>query len=403
MGFFEWLKDKLFYEEDDDDYNLSFGTLEGEDAESISKAIEKTKLRRDLNIHNKIEREQYVRHYCELMSGASDDVDLKRTDYQKITDRLRDIEEIEALPVSERNEIKRRAKAILDFEAEEAKYKRPVSKISDAKYREISAIESEMPDIIRRIKDNEDYQTLVKRDMNLLEGEKAGLAYDRKMSKQKAANAKAMFTISLVAGALAYVVIIMLSNIMYFEVKLPLIITTGLLAICFTAIFVSYRDAKDSTVKIQKQINRAISLQNTAKIKYVNITNAIDYSYSKYNINSSHELYYLWDKYIEEKEARNHSDNVILRMEQLRTELHGCLSRFRIADTANFVYNPQVLVYDEEMAALRHELVISRQKLRKGLDFESYNLDNYKKEIEDIVKQYPQYSKEILAIVEEYE
>ena len=51
MGFFEWLKDKLLFEDDDDDYELSFGTLEGEDSESIAKAIEKTKLRRDLNIH----------------------------------------------------------------------------------------------------------------------------------------------------------------------------------------------------------------------------------------------------------------------------------------------------------------------------------------------------------------
>jgi len=55
------------------------------------------------------------------------------------------------------------------------------------------------------------------------------------------------------------------------------------------------------------------------------------------------------------------------------------------------------------MASRRRELVVERQRLRKGMDFEVYNLDAYKKEIEDLVKQYPQYSKDILRIVDEYE
>ena len=55
------------------------------------------------------------------------------------------------------------------------------------------------------------------------------------------------------------------------------------------------------------------------------------------------------------------------------------------------------------MASKRHELVIERQKLRKSMDFEVYNLDAYKDEISNLVRQYPQYSKDILRIVEEYE
>ena len=134
MKFWDWLCDKLGFndEYDDDEFFFDFSTLEGENAKSISDAVNgESLLRRDLNVHNPVEREQYVRRICEMMSGSSSDVELKRTDYQRVTDKLQDMEEIEALPDSDRYELKKRAKAILDFEEQEAKYKRPVSKISE--------------------------------------------------------------------------------------------------------------------------------------------------------------------------------------------------------------------------------------------------------------------------------
>ena len=406
MKIFDWILDKLGFFEDDEEYGFDLPnlTLEGEDAKSFSDAVGKgSLLRRDLNVHNEIEREQYVRHICELMSGSSSDVDYKKNDYQKVTDKLQDMEEIDALPSTEREVIRAAAKRILDFEAQEKKYRRPVSKISEAKYREIEQIEKELPEIIRKLKENEDYQTLVRRDMNLLEGEKAGLAFDRKENKRKLNSSKSSFVICVVVAFLSYMVIAALRNMFYFDVKFPIIVITGVLAICFTAIFVTYRDASDSVEKLSKQINRAISLQNTAKIKYVNITNAIDYRYNKYGINSSHELEYQYEKYLEEKEARHHTENAVIQLEQLRDELSRTVKKYRIKEPAQFVYQPSLLVYDEETAARRHELVIERQRLRKGMDFEVYNLDSYKDEIENLVKQYPQYAKDILRIVDEYE
>lgn len=405
MKIVDWILDKLgFFDDEEEDFYLDFSTLEGENAKSISDAVHgESLLRRDLNVHNEIEREQYVRHICELMSGASSDVDYKKGDYQKVTDKLQDMEEIESLPESDRQELRARAKKILDFEKQEAQYKRPVSKISEAKYREIEQIEDELPEIIKTLKENEEYQSIVRRDMNLLEGEKAGLAYDRKENKKKTASAKSSFVICTVIAFLSYMVIIALRNMFYFDIKFPIIVVTGILAICFTAIFVTYRDSMESIEKLNKQINRAISLQNTAKIKYVNITNAIDYRYNKYGINSSHELEYVYEKYLEEKEARHHTENAVIQLELLRDELNRAIRRFRIKEPSQFVYQPALLVYDEEMAARRHELVIERQKLRKGMDFEVYNLDAYKDEISNLVQQYPQYAKDILRIVEEYE
>jgi len=406
VGLIGWILDKLGFgdDEDDFDFDLDLGMVEGKNARSISDAVSsESLLRRDLNVHNPFEREQYVRHVCELMTGASSDVDYRRSDYQKVTDKLQDLEEIDALPEEEKRELRRRAQMIIDFEDQESKYKRPVSKISEARYREIAQMEDEIEDIISRLKENEEYQSTVRRDMNLLEGEKAALAYDRKEKCKKASNAKSLFIVCLVVFVLAFLVIAALRNMFYFDVRVPIMIVVAVMALALTGIFVSYRDASESDRKLNKQINRAISLQNTAKIRYVNITNAIDYCYHKYNINSSHELVYMWEKYLEEKEARHHTENAMRQLEQYRDELYNAVGRFRIKEPSQFVYQPTLLVNDEEMASRRHDLVVERQKLRKGMDFEVYNLDEYKKEIENLVKQYPQYAKEILNIVEEYE
>ena len=49
-------------------------------------------------------------------------------------------------------------------------------------------------------------------------------------------------------------------------------------------------------------LNRANVLLNKVKIKFVNTTNALDYSYEKYGVNSSLEMRHIWEKYSYEKE-----------------------------------------------------------------------------------------------------
>ena len=404
MGFIDWIKEKLGLFDDDEDFFYELGLNEADDAMSVSEALKKQPLiRRDLNVHNRLERERYVRSICEQMMGGSDDVDLKKSEYQKITDKLQDIDEIEALPVNDRNEIRRCARAILDLEDQEAKYKRPQLKISERQYREMESMENELPKILKTLEENERYQATVRRDMNLLEGEKAALAYQRKDDRESIANAKAYFVVALFAAGLSYLVVFALYATARMDFRMPVSVVSALLAIALTVIFLRFRDARASLEKTNRQINRAISLQNTAKVKYVNVTNLIDYEYLKYGINSSHELYYRFEKYMEEREARYHTENTAMKFELLRNELNGCLRRFRIKEPAVWVYQPILLIDDAEMTALRHDLVIQRQKLRKGIDFEIFNLENAKKDLSDLVMQYPQYSKEIMAIVDQYE
>lgn len=56
--------------------------------------------------------------------------------------------------------------------------------------------------------------------------------------------------------------------------------------------------------KAQASINKAITLLNSVKLKYVNITNAVDYACEKYHVHNSDELNYIWEQYLEAVKER---------------------------------------------------------------------------------------------------
>ena len=52
---------------------------------------------------------------------------------------------------------------------------------------------------------------------------------------------------------------------------------------------------------------------------------------------------------------------------------------------------------------MRHELILRRQALRKQMDYNNTVAENARKEIMDVVNNYPAYGPEILAMVDKYE
>ncbi len=398
---------KLFHgrdEEDDDPVEFTMGLSEGDDAQSIQEVLAHQSLRRaDLNIYDYRDRDRYIRACCEQMTASSTEVETQKIEYQTVTDHLTDLEELASLPVSDREEMKKRARKIMEIEDEEAHYRRPTRKITETQYREMEQMADEIPDVLKTMREREDYQMAARRDMNLLEGEKAALAYQKREDRHRARNMKGYALVILVTGVLAAVMLMFLGKMVRYDVLVGYYVIAGVLAMALTACAVGYRNAQNSESLSERQLNRAITLQNSAKIKYVNVTNVLDFTYTKYNVHNSYELSYMWDKYKEEKAARNHSEEVALQLENARKSLFTLLKHYKVKDPTIWVYQPGALVYEEEMTEMRHSLIIQRQKLRKGIDFNLYNLESSKKEIEDIVKEYPKYAKEILAIVTQYE
>lgn len=402
MSVITWIKEKLgFGEYDFDDIEIGF---DDDNTQSIVEALEKSsKKRRNISIHDRQSRDEYVRECCEMMSTASADVEKQKAEYQQVLSALSDLEEIDSLPEREKSEIRVKAKKIVKIEKEEDEYVRPASKITEAQYRRMEQLEEEIPDILKKMKENEEYQMVVRKDLNLLEGEKGAIAYQRKEERSKVKNARAFAVVALFAAAMSVVLLFVLKQTMRIDIQMGLVIVAALLALSLTGIFVSFENAQSGIAKANRKLNKTISLQNTVKIKYVNITNVLDYNYAKYGVMNSYELGYMWEKFQEEKASRLHDSDYIERIEEARREFYQVLRHYQISDPTAIVYRPSIITDSREMEDLRRDLNVQRQRLRKGIDFELFNLENAKKELESLVREYPQYAKEILAIVDEYE
>ena len=402
MKLINWLKDILGFGEDDfDDIEINFTS---ESAESLMESLANaSKRRRTLNMNDKAQREQYVREYCDMMSVASKDVEAQKIEYQQVTERLADLEEFDKLPVTDKSQVRIRANKILKIEQEDSHYTRPAKKITESQYREMERLAKDIPDILKKMKEDEEYQMVVRRDLNLLEGEKGAVAYQRREERSKARTAKNIAFIAIFGSVMAAALMFVVNQAMHVEVEMGFIILAGAFAVAITAAFVMYENAQSGISKSNKKLNKAISVQNTVKIKYVNITNVLDYNYAKYGVMNSYELEYIWEKYNEEKAAREHDTDITERMDEARSELYQMLKHYHINDPSVWVYQPGVLVYDEEAKDIRKQLIVQRQRLKKGIDFEMNNLETAKKELESLVREYPKYAQDIINVVGEYE
>ncbi len=399
MGIVKFFKN-LFSKKEDYDFEYDFEL----EQDSIDEVLQRDTLRRvDLNVHDYKEREQYIRACCEQIVDASAEVDTAKQEYQMITNQLTDIEEIDALPAPARELIISAAKKITSVEKEHAGYKRPVIKITEEQYRRIEAVEDSVEEAIVKIKKDEEFQMAVRKDLHLLEGEKASLSFARRDLKAANANAKSWAVITVFAAALAFCLLYILQYTMYIEVKAGYLVAIGLTAIALTVCFTRYKNTAYDQKKTEKQLNRAIVLQNRTKIRYVNVTNVLDYNYTKYHISNSYELEYMWEKYQEERDAREHSEKIIQKMDESSKELVRILRQYRVKDPTIWIHQAQALTNPKEMVEIRHSLIVQRQRLRKRIDFNSFHMEQAKTEVEDIVKKYPKYAREILAIVSQYE
>ena len=150
-------------------------------------------------------------------------------------------------------------------------------------------------------------------------------------------------------------------------------------------------------------MNRIILLQNTVKIRYVNNVNLLDYLYVKYNVKNSKEWKMLYDAYEEEKRAREINEQNEEELDFYQAELLKNLRCYQLSDPRLWVRCPLALYDHKEMVEIRHEHIIRRQKLRAQMDYNKRMAKEGEKELRSLIAEYPQYSKEILGMMERYE
>ena len=132
--------------------------------------------RDDVDFTEEEERSRYIANCLEQIKEATKEIGLLTGEYSLITSYLTDMEEIEALPESEREGLDSIAGRLVALEQESKRYRGRKNRMKDADYYRLREHESEIKEGIAKLKECEEYGGKVKQDLQRLDRERH--AYD---------------------------------------------------------------------------------------------------------------------------------------------------------------------------------------------------------------------------------
>ena len=360
--------------------------------------------RDDLKINDRQSREEYIRGCLEQIAEASREVDELQGEYDAVTSYLKDMEEIEALPPEETEIIYGYAAKLNTLKAQEGEYLKRTNRMSDAKYRQMERMESELAEAYKKLKDTEDYRTLIKKDLKKIENEKQAYYIRRDDLKRTIDDCRSMSIVCLVAVIVCFIILAVLQFGFKMNVRIGYLAAALAGAVGTTLIFVKNNDSRSELAAVERGISRIIQLQNTVKIRYVNNANLLEYLYVKYQVSSSSELGKDISEFSQEREERRKYEEAASALSECEKDFLHELRRYQIKDPLIWLHQTEAILDRREMVEIRHKLIIQRQSLRRRMD---YNREivaaNAQNEIKDLVAKYPKYAGEMLEIVAEYE
>lgn len=360
--------------------------------------------RKDLDMDDPVQRREYIGSCLQQMEEASKELDALELEYNDVTSHLVDMEEIDALPPEQRAEINQCAQKIMDSQTQQDEFMKRTSKMTDEEFELMDRLEKEANSGAKKLAEAESYQKKIKNDLKRLDSEHQAYMFREDELVRTGENSKRL--IILVAIALVFIVVFLavLQMVLDLNVAYGYMIAVILAAVAVTLIYVHNSNAQAELKIVRKSISRLIMLQNTVKIRYVNNTNLIDYLCLKFHVGNSKELLSLYDRYLQEKKERQKFEDAQKNLDANQKDLVFMLRHFRIRDAEIWLHQPEALLNHNEEVEIRHSLNVQRQSLRKRME---YNRDviagNAKREIEDMARQYPQYTQEILDMVSRYE
>ncbi len=359
--------------------------------------------REDVNFEKEEERTRYITNCLEQIAEASKEINLLTGEYSLVTAYLTDIEEIEALPAYEREELNHIAGNLATLERERERYKEKKDRMSDTDYYQIRKQENEIEEGIKKLKEEEKYFSLVKHDLKRLDSERHAYEYRRDELETLMSNLRGMAIIFISACAACIVLLLILQFLLGLDAMVGFFLAVMATAIAITVLCIKHIDANREAKKIDNTINKLIQLQNKVKIRYVNSRNLLDYLYMKYNTNSASKLEKMWESFQQEKEERMQYAEAWSKTEFFQKQLIERMSKYRVTDPDRWISQAGALLDKREMVELRHELILRRQSLRKNLDYNQDVALAARNEIMDVAEWYPAYAQEILEMVQKYD
>ncbi len=344
----------------------------------------------------------YVVNLCEQMIDISKEMDDVRREYDQVTSYLNDIQIVEGLQGEAKDQLIDVATQVSKLISARNDYMNAEHKISDDAFNQMQELENEVPDIIRRLMDNEKYLDTIKRDLNRLAGEKIEWSVIRHEREEEQEHLRKLSILLLAFFGTTAIIVAALSVMLDWEL-LPLIIVAFLATLSASYVVLRMQECAKDIKKADINQNYAISLENRVKIKYVNIKNAVDYICQRFHVANSRELTYNYEQYIEICKEREKFKAVNEDLEYFNNRLVRILRGLHLYDAKIWLNYANAVVDPKEMVELKHELFTRRQNLRNRIEYNLSAISDMRQEVDKYIDKMGDKSGQVKAILEKVE
>lgn len=352
--------------------------------------------------HEEEEGIQYLIDNCEQIVELERHNENSKIEYQAVTEYLSDLQKIERMESSEKKLLEEAAKLVLDLSRQRENYQKREVQTSHVCFRAIRQYDGSLMEELKNMREHEEYAQKVKNDMRHLEAEKAALKYEYKEVFRKQKELKQLATATGILVLSLFLLFFVLSQGVKTSMSIPFILTVVMAAAVTGYIFLeSYRN-RYAHATIEQKLNRAILLLNKVKIKYINNTSTLEYSYSKYNVKNSQELAYLIKEYTKAKELERSYRTNTERLSQYRDKVIDILQYHGVSDAEIWLHQLTALLEQKEFEEIKISLEERRKRLMEKMDGNLQLKDNCFQNMHYVLGNYPQLKDHLLQLLEKY-
>ncbi len=371
------------------------------EVETIEKELEAeaAEQKEKVDLKDKKQRIEYIQRLQEGIREAGQQNERVKEEYADVTSHLKDIQLMDQALEEEKEVLTTTAAAIDQLIRERDYLKKRRYKFNDAQRLSMEKYEATAAEDVRKLQEFEDYQIKIKNDLRQLESEKQLLKADKRdiISKQGTLR----IVSKILAGILAVFGILMLTIALAFsvDVTVPVIATA---AFAFIVLFIIVWEARanrtDMVIK-ERQYDRAVSLLNRVKIKYVNNTRTIDYMCMKFHVRNATELEFVYDQYQKAKREWARKRESVYLLNEKKDILIAELKNIGVRDAEIWCSQVRAIIEPKEMVEVRHELNSRRQQLRKQIDYNTGIIQDFINELERIRNMREAYAQDVEDIL----
>ncbi len=336
-----------------------------------------------------------VIYKCDQIVDATYQMEDLRVEYEMVTSYFTDIQTIEELPSNMRQEITGIAKKIALLENETTEFLHSDDRISDENFRMIQGIEKELTDVFGRLKELEDMDMKIKRDMKHLEAEKSSQEYIQTSIEERQSKLRMFLIVFGTVSALLVLTLAVIGLLTENSMLIAILLILLVVAIMAAMSVVTYRNLSYEFKLSERRENRAINLLNKVKIKYINNTSTLEYLYGKYNVKSMREMEYLYEQYLIMVDEVRKYQRTTGDLRELSEALTKLLFHYGVKDPDIWVKQSQALIDNREMVEVKHSLNVRRQKLREQIAYNEELRLSGLKDIREMLKENPELREQV--------